>query len=226
MTWLRSFWPVLVALAIPLGLYGLYKIAYPTYSCRYRLTMSVEVDGQIRSASVVNEATVTMGPVILPDNVSFLVDDSGEAVFLDLGNGRNLVALFASGEHAEKLGVGAYPIFKHFHVNPSVGAEAATLASSRGDWELAGDDLPTLATFADPSRSDTIRIVKPDQLECIFGPNVHWRGVRIEMTRDWRTHAIERHLPWVTEMARGLYGQTFHGDWNKFVMNGVYFRKD
>jgi len=37
-----------IALII-VGVVALYKLSYPTYSCRYRMTVNVEVDGQMRS---------------------------------------------------------------------------------------------------------------------------------------------------------------------------------
>lgn len=218
---MKHFWLV-ATLVLALGV--VYKIAYPTYSCRYRMTVSVEVDGQIRSASAVNEVGVTMLPVIFHENVSFRIDERGEAVFLDLGDGRNLVALLATGTVAEKTGFG-HQIFEHFHLNPAERRDAGKLSSLRGSWDVSSGDLPTLVTFADPKRSETIQVSPPHQLESRFGPNVHWRGVRIEMTTDPLSREIESKLPWVREATSGLMGQTITGEPGRFTFNGAYFRR-
>src|SRR4051794_39465991 len=78
----------------------LYKISYPTYSCRYRMTVNVEVDGQMRSGSSVIEFQISKQMRFLPDVNPIKFDAEGEAVFVDLGGQRSLVALLTSGEYA------------------------------------------------------------------------------------------------------------------------------
>ena len=72
----------------------LYKISYPSYSYRYRMTVNVEVDGQIRSSSSVIEARVSKQPVFLPGVNPLQYSERGEAVFVDLGGQNNIVALW------------------------------------------------------------------------------------------------------------------------------------
>jgi hypothetical protein len=56
----------IIALAI-VGVFALYKLSYPTYSCRYRMTVNVKVDGQMRSGSSVIEFQISKQPRFLPD---------------------------------------------------------------------------------------------------------------------------------------------------------------
>jgi hypothetical protein len=42
--------------------YGFYKIKYPTYTYRYRMTVAVDAGGETRSASSVIEVTATRVP--------------------------------------------------------------------------------------------------------------------------------------------------------------------
>ena len=51
-------WLGIACAAIVAG-FVLYKINYPTYTYRYRMTVNVEVDGQMRSGSSVIEVRVS-----------------------------------------------------------------------------------------------------------------------------------------------------------------------
>jgi hypothetical protein len=88
----------------------------------------------------------------------------------------------------------------HFKLNTD--RQWASLPSLRGKWELPDKDLPTLVTFSDPNNSATLRVIRPDQLEQVFGPNIRWRGVLIEMTTDPVTRGLEARLPFL----RRAYG--------------------
>jgi hypothetical protein len=50
---------------ILLGLYAGWKLAYPTYTYRYRLTVDVLVDGEIKTGTGVIEVSATPGPAWL-----------------------------------------------------------------------------------------------------------------------------------------------------------------
>jgi hypothetical protein len=65
-----------------------------------------------------------------------------------------------------------------------------------------------------------VKVVRPDQLAQIFGPDVHWRGVQIEMTTDAVTHKIASRLPWVTKLSGSILGVP-----GKFTLNGPYFKQ-
>jgi len=96
------------------------------------------------------EVSISKNPGFLPGN-PFSLADQGEAVFVDLGNGRNVVALLASGTFAEKHSYPAHLVTTHFKTSWSDGRQLASLPKLRGHWELAQDDLPTLVTFSNPN---------------------------------------------------------------------------
>jgi hypothetical protein len=88
-----------VVAALVVGLAVAYRLEYPTYSHRYRLTIEVETPQGLRSASSVIEAQMTKIPVLLSGGgarPSF----AGDAPFVDLGGGKNVVALLARGPTA------------------------------------------------------------------------------------------------------------------------------
>jgi hypothetical protein len=146
--------------------------------------------------------------------------DRGEAAFVDLGAGRNIIALLTSGPYAERHGAPLNLIPSHFKLNLSDNRQLVSLPALRGNWELTGKDIPTLVTFSNPGDPETLRLIRTDQLEQTFGPGVHWRGIFVEMTTDAVTHSIESKLPWVTKMSQTT--TTYPG---KFTLNGTYFKR-
>jgi hypothetical protein len=92
-------------------------------------------------------------------------------------------------------------------------------AGSSQQWakptRLPSNGLPTLVTFSDPNNSASLRVIRPEQLEQTFGPNVHWRGVVIEMTTDPVTRGLEARLPFLVLQKNVLRDPI--GDPNKFI---------
>jgi hypothetical protein len=215
-------WPA-IALAVVVVIVALYKLKYPTYSYRYRMIVNVEVDGQLRSGLSVIEVNVGKQPVFLPDVNPLTYSERGEAALVDLGNGRNVVALLAFGAFAENWANPAHLVTTHFKMDLFDDRQLASLHKLRGRWEL--DDLPTLVTFSNPNDPATVRLVSAYQLEQTFGPGVRWRGVVIEMTTDPVTVAIEAKLPWVTKLTSGLSGSSVLFSPGKFTLNGPYFKR-
>ena len=208
-----------IAVAIIAAVVVLYRLKYPTYSYRYRMTVNVEVDGQLRSGSSVIEVRVSKQMQFLPTVNRLDYSHYGEAIFVDLGNGRNIVALLASGPFAGGSGYPAPLVTKHFKMDLFDDRQLASLPGLRGRWELARDDLPTLVTFASPTDPATVRVISVDQLEQTFGAGIHWRGVVVEMTTDAITSAIESKLPWVAKLGGSVLSVP-----GKFTLNGPYFK--
>jgi hypothetical protein len=204
-----------IAFALVAG-FIFYKINYPTYTYRYRMTVNVEVDGQMRSGSSVIEVRVSKQLVFLPTVNRLAYAGEGEAVYVDLGVHGSMVALLASGTYANDAEYPLYLVHRlHFNLDIFDDRKLASLPSLRGKWELPSNELPTLVTFSDPNNSASLRVIRPEQLEQTFGPNVHWRGVDIEMTSDAVTHGLEARLPFLVSQKNVLRDPI--GDPNKFI---------
>jgi len=68
--------------------------------------------------------------------------------------------------------------------------------------------LPTLVTFADLNDPQSMRVIQPGQLEAAFGPDVRFKRIWIEITRNPVTTALEQKLPFLVshrEWMRRLY---------------------
>ena len=175
------------------------KLAYPTYSYRYRMTVEVFVDGAVRSGSSVIEVQIHTQPNLLA-NPKVVPEVLGEAVFVDLGDGRNVIALLASGTNGANVD---YPsrlipsLFDLTYDDRGLGE----LAQLRGSQNLLEKNMPTLVTFADLTDPKSARIVQPLEFRKTFGPGVQFKRVGVELTDDAVTSGIEGKIPWIGNYA-------------------------
>lgn len=174
---------------------------------KYRLTMTVETPAGERSAAGVLSVHPDRGYSRKGSTVT-----KGDAVFLDLGAGKNLVALLA---HADDKGLEPDEInYVALRAYNAAGHKASFSAMSRmtGAVQVTGALLPVLATFAEPADPATMRVVKPDDLAATFGSGFRLRGVTAEAVPNglwpidfggWLgepvTRGIEAGLPWLKQ---------------------------
>jgi hypothetical protein len=172
------------------GAIAWWKVSYPTYTYRYRMTVEVIVDGAVRSGSSVREVRIDKQPQFgsAPPQVSRV---RGEAVFIDLGDGRNLIALLASGPTAKDVNYSYNVVPAAFGLTFD-DRDLAKLSSLRGVRPLSR--WPTFVTLADPNDPKTARVVT-DDFEQVFGPGVHPRSVVVEPTDAPITWRIEEKMP-------------------------------
>jgi hypothetical protein len=187
-------WLVLLALLLvvgpPLFLIGLniYHNATNTYTHRYRLTVEVETpDGVKRGANVIEVSDTPKMVHWNPSSSGLMTRVWGEAIFLDLGQGKNLVATLGfgpTGANTDKLDSLAAEALGRYK-----GGFYEEAPSWTGSAELHGNLIPTLVTFANPADPYTVRVVRPEEFEAVFGPGYRFKGAWIEMTRDQATVA-------------------------------------
>ncbi|MGV3633171.1 MAG: hypothetical protein ACO1NY_02400 [Pseudorhodoplanes sp.] len=191
---------LLLLLAVCAGIGALayaiwHKSGYPTQVYRYRMTVEVNLGDEVRSGSSVIEVRLTKQRQILPEVIPVRSNVSGEAVYVDLGEGRNLVALLASGPNAENRDHPQSVVPSHFKLSYS-DSDLPKYSSLRGEWTLPKDRLPTFVTFGNLNDLQSAKVVVPDEFEQTFGAGVTLRDVRIEMTDDPVTHGIAEKVPW------------------------------
>jgi len=191
---------LLLLIAVSVGVGALaytiwHKSEHPTHAYRYKMTVDVLVDGELRSGSSVIEVRLTKQPQILPEVIPVRSDISGEAVYVDLGEGRNLIALLASGANGENVDYPQSVVPSHFKLSYS-DSDLPKFSSLRGEWTLPQDRLPTFVAFSNLDDLQSAKVVLPNQFEQVFGAGVALRDVRIEMTDEPVTHGIAQKLPW------------------------------
>lgn len=119
----------------------------------------------------------------------------GEAVFVDLGGGRNVIAILGwgpDGRDTDKI----YGLTRAA-LAPSQRVSWKDEPNLKGSGELPSDYIPTLITFSDLNDPKTARVVQPHDFPDVFGQGFRFRGAKVETTRDALTNNIEKKLPWV-----------------------------
>lgn len=188
-----------IALALPpltLGTSSLYSRLH-TYVHRYRLVVEVETPTGIQSsASVIQVSYAEYMLVWNPSASGLKIQPKGEAIFFDLGNGRNLVVTLGFGPTGADMDTLSVLAAKAFGRYQAFWYKQAT--SWEGRAELHGGLIPTLVTFGDPADPHTLRVVQPDEFVAVLGAGYRFKGAWIEMTKDDVTRGrIQEKLPWV-----------------------------
>jgi hypothetical protein len=194
-----------IIVAIGVVLYVGIALAFPNYTHRYRLTVEVDTPEGVRSGSSVIEVTRKDFRWLPIRQGQYEFRVRGEAVFVDLGAGRNVIALMAHGPRAENvdqmtsLAIEAYG---HYKWNEEAWAGRVKM---QGPVELKPPLIPTLVTFSDLSDPKTARVLRSDNLESVFGPSVRFKRAWIDMTNAPAMTAIKKWLPWWNAPGRPAY---------------------
>ena len=166
---------VRILLYIALGIVALivgavlfYKGVFPTYSYRYRMTVEVTVDGVVHSGSSVIEVDLVKQPRIITDTPAVLPKVHGEAVFVDLGKGRNVIALLASGPNGSNVDYPSSLVSKHFKLSWD-DWDLAKYSDLRGS-STAQSDMPTFVTFGDLNDPKSARVWRQVSLDGCSAP--------------------------------------------------------
>lgn len=213
-----------VILAVLALLIALYKSMYSTTSYRVRLTLNVETPQGLKTGSGVIEVTTRSYPAWTTlggsSGNSWV---TGDAVFVDLGEGENghtryLIALLARGLRGEDVDFYLLPelAFASFWKNKGHEANQGDPSSEVSKLplgtkvQLHGSLIPTLVTFLDPRDPSTARVVPPDNFTQTFGEGVRLRDAILEivspgiwpltlvgLTGEPITRGIETRLPFL-----------------------------
>ena len=142
---------------------------------KFRLTVEVDTPDGPRAASGVLSVHPDRGYSRRGHTVT-----RGDAVFVDLGGGRNLVALLA---HLDKtldlddINYVALRAYKAAGGNPSFN----DMSKMTGAVAVTGALIPVLATFGDLADPATARNVAPDGVEAVFGQGFRLHAVTAEV---------------------------------------------
>jgi hypothetical protein len=211
-------------------------LAFPSYTHRYRLTIEIDTPDGVRSGSSVIEVTRKDVRWILIAQGRYEFHVRGEAVFVDLGAGRNVIALLAHGPRADgsdwmiSLPIEAYGYYKW--------DEAAWTgkAKMQGPVELKPSLIPTLVTFADLRDPKSGQVI-PATAQSIdsLGPDVRFRRAWLEHlpVRGWPlslfdtsvTHQIEQKIPFLLTHREQLR-RIINDMPPRFQPHYHYFRRD
>jgi hypothetical protein len=145
---------------------------------KYRLKVEVETPDGIKSASGVM--------AVHPDRSYSRAGQTrtnGDAVFVDLGGGKNLLALLAHIDQSVELDGMNYVALRAYNV---AGRKVSFNDMSRmtGAVPVTGALIPVLVTFISPDDPATARAVPPDDLEAALGKGFRLRGIWAEVVSN------------------------------------------
>ena len=170
---------------------------------KYRLTVEVETPEGLKSAKGVMAVHPDRGY-----SRSGHTTTKGDAVLVDLGGGKNLVALLAHRDNTVDLDGMNYVALRAYK---AAGQNVSFNEMSRmtGAVPVAGALIPILVSFTDLSNPATARTVPPDNLAAVLGQGFRLHGVTAEVVPNgiWPldfggrlgepvTRGIEAKLPW------------------------------
>jgi hypothetical protein len=171
---------------------------------KYRLAVEVETPEGVKSASGVMSVHPDRGYSRKGSTLT-----KGDAVWVDLGGGKNLVALLAQrDDKGLDLDGTNFVALRAFN---AAGRKTTFNAMNQmtGTAPVTGALIPVLAAFSDISDPATMRVVKPDDLQATYGKGFALRSVTVEAVPNgmWPldfggvlgepvTRGIEAKLPW------------------------------
>lgn len=191
-----------IVLILLVGGFGLWLYFFPSYSWHQKMTVEVEVDGQVYAGSSVVEMHVSGNPDIGYVTRVRSYELHGEAVVVELPKDQYLFALLT------------YDVFdtgRVFHdlVGGVVSEPEKGWASRIGDVEevraIDPKDFALLVTFTDIKDPKTVKEVDPKNLAAIFGPGVSLKRIVLEITEEDVTEGkIGLVLKWLDTVGDGM----------------------
>lgn len=174
-----------------------WKINYPTYSYRYRLTLAIEIDGKVHAGSSVIEIVWGGGPEI-GDVGHYHPSIRGQAPLVDLGPHGAVIATLINSDYG-RAADGTYSVIwiaARAFGNDSTNQELPKLPHLTGLRHLSPDNMPQLVWFSNISDPSTARKITPADIPELFGPNARLSNATVEITSDPIVIDINKKLPW------------------------------
>ncbi len=172
---------------------------------KYRLTVQVETPEGLRSASGVM--------AVVPDrgySPGGHTRTRGDAVFVDLGGGKNLVALLMHRDKSLDPDGINYVALRAYNAAAGRRISFSEMSRQSGAVPVTGELVPVLLALADPASPASARAVSPDDAEAVLGRGFRLHGVTAEVVPNgfWPldfggalgepvTRGIEAKLAWL-----------------------------
>ena len=197
----KWFGPLALLAALVIG--DQIRINRPAH--KYRLTVEVETpDGRKSASSVVT---------VHPDRGYLRRGQTrtlGDAAFVDLGQGKNLVALLAHLDNKLVLDDMNYVALRAYGEAAGKRVPFSDMSRQTGTVPVKGALIPVLISFADLAAPGTARLVAADNAEAVLGKGSRIQGISAEVVPNgyWPldfggalgepvTRGIEAKLPWL-----------------------------
>ncbi len=171
---------------------------------KYRITVEVETPDGVKTGSGVMVVTPHRG--YNRGNTRF----TGDAVYVDLGGGKNVVATLAHLDKALDLDAVNYVALRAYPEAFGKRVNFNDMSKQTGVVPVKGALIPALLAFADPANPGSAKVVAPDDAGAVLGKGFALRGVTAEVVPNgfWPldfggvlgepvTRGIAGKLPWL-----------------------------
>ena len=168
----KWFGPIALLAALVIG--DQIRINRPAH--KYRLTVEVETPEGRKSASGVM--------AVHPDRSYTRRGQTrtlGDAIFVDLGQGKNLVALLAHVDKNLVLDDMNYVALRAYLAATGKRVPFSEMSRLTGVVPVKGELIPVLVSFADQAMPGTARVVLPDDAEAVLGKGYRLQGISVEV---------------------------------------------
>jgi len=216
----RPAYGIALVLLVVIGALGFSNI-FPTYSYRYRLTVSIGVDGQTHTGSSVIEVAWVGQPEFAMGR--FHPQVRGQAAYIDLGSPRAVVAILTAPAQDVRgiiqwpYGVNAIFLAAQAFGNASTYEDIPKLVRLRGRRDLTGENMPALIWLSDIADPKSARRLKTGEITSVLGPSAQITA-HVEITSDPIVIDIDRKLPWYAELAKRQKGRLVVGRPDEFQL--------
>src|SRR5258708_8899188 len=170
----KWFGPLALLAALVIG--DQIRINRPAH--KYRLTVEVETPEGRKSAS---------GVVAVHPDRSYSrrgqTRTLGDAIFVDLGQGKNLVALLAhiDNNKLELDGINYVALRAYTVASGGQRVSFNAMSAQTGIVPVKAELVPVLVTFAEPANPASARAVAPDDAETVLGKGYRLQGITAEV---------------------------------------------
>ena len=206
----RSFCEILGLATLTLALAACSGADDSAPDYRYRLTVEVDTPEGLKTGSSVIEIEqrlVRSGSNPAGTAVERLV--RGEAVAVDLSDGRTLFALLRSDNNIEWASYVMQTLAPRTK-GESFEQQLDNMLALEGEKALPRmfppvghleerSAYPMLVTFGDIDDPTSVDLVDPDNLAATFGEGVNLKRITVQITDDPVTAGLERRLGWLSE---------------------------
>jgi hypothetical protein len=208
MRFLQMKWIVPVVLIAVIYIADQIRIGRPDH--KYRLTVAVETPEGEKSASGILSVRPNRSYGGTGTGSSF-PQTRGDALMIELGGAKNLVALLAYGEDGSNFDDSSFlPTRLLGAKDRRVSFRDVKTFAGRPAVPVPDQQRPVFVTFGDAADPKSARRVDPNELESVFGKGFRLRGLSLDIIANgfWPidfggalgepvTRTIEQKLPWL-----------------------------
>ena len=217
-----------ILIALIVVAFVIYKIAYPSVTLRYRITLQASVGGEAKTGSGVIEVTYARNVRLLGASADIVTEVRGEGVSVALSPSDRLLVLLARGEHPRSSPEDVVPVLFGVTIGGVGPEDFSRIAALTGRRDLPLELLPPLVRFRDAADPKSAEFIKPNDPVASSGGAIridrafieivdagYWPLNLMRLSGVSTTHKLGNELPWLGEKSsrdlfwRALYNTGF-----------------